>query len=171
MSLFSILICSSLSHVILFDAKHRKKNYLKKRQVLWSKDLSSTGMFTVISRCRHTIKINFFFFSAHSLAEIIALLSVIDLIEPMRWFIHSTSYLQWATKETKWFILIVWWQRDNTVIGSTSGTTFGLNYFVCMGWNQKQKLQINTRLMFNYENLQNTATDELTIKWYDLCFT
>ena len=42
-------------------------------------------------------------------------LSLTQSIEPMRWFIHSTSDRQSATKETKSFILIVWRHRDNTV--------------------------------------------------------
>ena len=32
---------------------------------------------------------------------LLSCLSLTQLIEPMQWFIHSTSYLQWATKETK----------------------------------------------------------------------
>ena len=34
----------------------------------------------------------------------------------MRWLIYSTSYLQWATKETKWTFLVICRWRGNTVI-------------------------------------------------------
>ena len=46
---------------------------------------------------------------------LLSCLSLTQLIQPMRWFIHSTSYLQWAMKKTKSILLIVWRQRDNTV--------------------------------------------------------
>ena len=120
----------------------------------------------VLSRWSHKTKSTDFSLLTHWRKLLLSRLSLTQLIEPLRWLIHSTSYFQWSTKETKSVLLVLCGMRDNTIVRKqtpsrkNSKPLSNKNFLYCP---KRQERIDHKKVIFNqlYFNISNVTISRL----------